>query len=451
MPFKSVGDVILGYRLLSEPQLSGQSKWAFVEKEGKEYFIKQFLSPVQPSTGEPGSTATYNKKKLAAEKFEKRHSRMNEIASSTHLSENLVVPFRVGWVDGKYTKISVKVNAIDVSVEDIVKLSIEKRAMIMLQLSEALRTLHQHGIVHSDIKWTNILFERTEGGVKPRLIDFDAGYSITDRPVDPDDITFDAPYAAPEVWKFIRSGAIHDGAMIGLHSDVFSLGILFHEISCGKKPLDDKAIPYGQHLLTFGPSVSLSKKSKFFNLVSGMLKFEANQRPSIQDVIDNLSELLGLTTVVESNVSVESVDRQDFDAEKSVSISASETAKSDPLPDAEPRRTSGLKGLLVRAIGRMWGGPARLRVSKPTGKPPSLIEPTVVSAPTAASSTLNGDDSSNLKVSSSFASKEVERIAGDRVKVTFPNRSDREVRSIIKTSARVVLPEESKVKTTIKR
>ena len=51
------GQVINGYRILQDFSTArgGLSKWTFAEKAGKEYFIKEFLSPTYPVDGAPGS------------------------------------------------------------------------------------------------------------------------------------------------------------------------------------------------------------------------------------------------------------------------------------------------------------------------------------------------------------------------------------------------------------
>ena len=84
-----------------------------------------------------------------------------------------------------------------------------------MQISEALKSLHDHSIVHSDIKWENLLFEHTGDTIVPRLIDYDGGYHIDDRPSNPHDMTLDLPYAAPEVCKFSKSENPSDGEQIG--------------------------------------------------------------------------------------------------------------------------------------------------------------------------------------------------------------------------------------------
>ncbi|NJK84070.1 MAG: serine/threonine protein kinase, partial [Saprospiraceae bacterium] len=45
------GDIIKGYRIVKDFSTAGGglSKWSFAEREGKEYFIKEFLSPKYPT------------------------------------------------------------------------------------------------------------------------------------------------------------------------------------------------------------------------------------------------------------------------------------------------------------------------------------------------------------------------------------------------------------------
>ena len=51
------GDVINGYRILEDFRVvgAGLSKWTFAAKDGREYFIKEFLSPTYPDEHAPGS------------------------------------------------------------------------------------------------------------------------------------------------------------------------------------------------------------------------------------------------------------------------------------------------------------------------------------------------------------------------------------------------------------
>ena len=58
------GDVVNGYTILEDFKVvgAGLSKWTFAERGGRQYFIKEFLSPTYPDEYAPGSEKTKAKK-----------------------------------------------------------------------------------------------------------------------------------------------------------------------------------------------------------------------------------------------------------------------------------------------------------------------------------------------------------------------------------------------------
>jgi TolB-like protein/Tfp pilus assembly protein PilF len=105
-----------------------------------------------------------------------------------------------------------------------------------VQLADALEHAHQHGVIHRDVKPSNVVV--TPSGVV-KLVDF----GVAARgPVDPSETTIfetaDAnaaalagtpPYMAPEIIR---------GAAADARSDIWSLGVLLHEALSGKRPFD---------------------------------------------------------------------------------------------------------------------------------------------------------------------------------------------------------------------
>ena len=90
--------------------------------------------------------------------------------------------------------------------------------------------VHEHHIVHSDIKPDNILVVKTEDGYcTGKIIDFDLGY-FTYAP--PEEIGGDQVYFSPETLLYSKGEEITPSTAM----DVFSLGILFHEYWTGKRP-----------------------------------------------------------------------------------------------------------------------------------------------------------------------------------------------------------------------
>lgn len=110
--------------------------------------------------------------------------------------------------------------------------SLEERLRLFRQVCSAIHAAHQHGIVHRDVKPANVLV--TEAGV-PKVLDFgiakllaadtDAGVTLEGwghGPLTPD-------YASPEQLR---------GLPITTAGDVYSLGVLLHELLAGTRPYD---------------------------------------------------------------------------------------------------------------------------------------------------------------------------------------------------------------------
>ena len=66
------GDVLNGYTLLADFSVvgAGLSRWTFASKGGREYFVKEFLSPTYPEADAPGSERIKAKKRERCAAFE---------------------------------------------------------------------------------------------------------------------------------------------------------------------------------------------------------------------------------------------------------------------------------------------------------------------------------------------------------------------------------------------
>lgn len=133
--------------------------------------------------------------------------------------DNLVDYLVMECVDGVSLKYHLKHNkplAIDYVTESIFRLCL------------ALDYIHFNEIVHRDIKPDNIMVNAESDVIK--LMDFSCASRTSDLASDK---TGSAPYMAPE---------IHDvGNMVGIQSDIFSLGAVMYELLTGKRafPGDD--------------------------------------------------------------------------------------------------------------------------------------------------------------------------------------------------------------------
>lgn len=108
----------------------------------------------------------------------------------------------------------------------------------VIKTSESLRLMqgicagvanaHQHGILHRDIKPANILLD---AHLQPKIGDFGLARPL-DREVEDGETIFGTPgYTAPEV--------IEPPHRFDQRADIFSLGVMLHELITGKLPEDD--------------------------------------------------------------------------------------------------------------------------------------------------------------------------------------------------------------------
>lgn len=109
--------------------------------------------------------------------------------------------------------------------------SIEERVVLFRSVCEAVQYAHQLAVIHRDLKPSNIFVKR-DGSI--RLLDFGIAkqFENLDSPADQTrtGLRLMTPaYAAPEQ---IRAG------QVGIHTDVYSLGVMLYELLAGHLPFD---------------------------------------------------------------------------------------------------------------------------------------------------------------------------------------------------------------------
>ena len=100
-------------------------------------------------------------------------------------------------------------------------------AAVMAKVAGALSHVHAGGLVHGDLKPSNVILGP---GAIPYLIDFNLS---SDGPVAGGTL----PYMAPEILSAVASDRPSDAVLAGA-SDVYSLGVVLHELLTGRLPFE---------------------------------------------------------------------------------------------------------------------------------------------------------------------------------------------------------------------
>lgn len=156
-------------------------------------------------------------------------------------------------------------------------LPIPEALRVARAVAEALAEAHRHGVIHADLKPENVVLP-SDG--RPRVVDFGLarfagadGVSASGTPA----------YMAPERWQ----GAAPTPAI-----DVWSLGVLVHELIEGERPLPDvelASFAYAPRLVPLGRTVAHHPVGE---LLHACLAADPKARPTAEDAAQRLAALL---------------------------------------------------------------------------------------------------------------------------------------------------------------
>jgi eukaryotic-like serine/threonine-protein kinase len=289
-----VGDVIDDYEIVTEPTNAGGAMcvWAFAVKGGREYFIKEFLTPKWPLPESMGSEASKQRRRQDCFDFERRHNEvMSRLADATTSpgGGNLVAArafFRAGTM---YYKVTEKI--VTTSLESLRLLAVHERAVIFRTLVLSIQMLHRKDIVHGDLKPTNILIQRVPGGSlnTAKLIDFDDSY-LSGSPPPRDQIVGDSAYGAPEWFGYTMNDDRISPRMLTKAADIFALGLIFHQYLAGALPAFDRRFSAIGQAVTAGARVTFDREltPALATLLDRMLAPKPVDRPTISEVFEKL-------------------------------------------------------------------------------------------------------------------------------------------------------------------
>lgn len=296
-----MNSTINGYRLLSplHNDNSGNGRWGFAEKDGFELFLKEFISPVYPIDERIFSEAQLAQKRELCDRFVKR-----KIAFYTELkkcrSGNIVVILDFFRWGSKYYVVTEKIDNTTILPEAVFEMAFGDKLLLAKVICHCFSELHQHHIVHGDVKPANILIKQTvKGAYTAKIIDFDSSFFHGESMDCDDEIQGDLVYLAPET--FLRMAG-RSNAMLTAKIDIFALGVLFYQYFIGGVPsfADDYDYTFEAMLNDAPLSFPAGTDPGIVALLSLMLKKNPGERGDINEVLRSLNEI-GMNDIKSSN------------------------------------------------------------------------------------------------------------------------------------------------------
>lgn len=116
-----------------------------------------------------------------------------------------------------------------------------QRLELFVQICHAIQHAHQKGIIHGDIKPSNVMVMMQDGHPAPKVIDFGISKATEARLTDKPLFTAYAQLVGTPAYMSPEQAEM-GGVDIDTRSDVYSLGVLLYELLTGRTPFDSKEL-----------------------------------------------------------------------------------------------------------------------------------------------------------------------------------------------------------------
>lgn len=261
----------------------------------KKYFIKRTVDVTYGNESDPPKLRAKYKKE--ADEWINYHMKVRkELTKLGNGTGNIVFPVNYFVDEGKIYEVACFVNISAISLDEIKSLTEKEKLQIMQTSSYALKSIHSINIIHFDLKPENIPISKSEmGGYISKITDcsdavFDTFQDENNRPPQEQIVCTDS-YWSPELALY-KLGQNEAGKLISCKSDVFALGLIFHEWWTGKFPeyegRDDFVCPYQvfPNIWPNGIKISPTVPSWLAALIIDMLCPNPEYRPDMNTVFE---------------------------------------------------------------------------------------------------------------------------------------------------------------------
>jgi serine/threonine protein kinase len=311
-------------------QNAGYSVWGFAKKDGKDYFVKEFVDQKYPANDTISSPERLAKKIKACELFEQRkkalYQKLNENSDG-----NAVRVEEFFRIESKYYISMRKINSLNWGVDDVAKLPLGEIKRLCAIIAHGVASLHKGNLIHADLKPDNILFMKTSKGyTTAKIIDFDSGFLESDPPGPGETIVGDFHYFSPEACRSIWGEEVK----LTCKMDIFALGVLFHQYFYGNLPgFNTKISSYSGEAAAKGDILQVSDTipKDVRKLLKKMLDNNPEKRPTAIEVYNSLR---GNEVATDSGSDT-------FHREKSNTVHKAPENKGEANPSIENSTTEG--------------------------------------------------------------------------------------------------------------